>query len=345
MTMRTSRAYAGLGIFLLHCALLAVAGPAMFWSARLGLRLAPTRVQGFVGYFMAPDGQTISHVAIPLEGGGGLYLSGAELTDSISAGMTVEKRRGELAFRFDGTAAQWPVAAAHIALMAGGLVSLAVLSVLVGRSRFRGSRLRVLGWLGAPTRVALVILPGVATLLVGVSVAFWRGELDRVTAVATIGAALVGGLGGSRGVWRRLRERAVLARARRLAGDGSGLAERVEGTVRRVERDFIELALGAQGDEGLVQADTDMSGCERLGLGVPPHPPIVVGDRLEVIGRVEHVADPTAEQLSRGVALARRLCASATRPVLVAPLPASERSLPVAATARALSGAPVRAES
>jgi hypothetical protein len=342
--MRTSRAYAGLGIFLLHCALLAIAGPAMFWSARLGLRLAPTRVQGFVGYFMAPDGEAISHVAIPLEGGGGLYLSGDELTDSVSAGTTVEKRRGELAFRFDGAAARWPIAPAHIALMAGGLVALAALSVLVGRSRFPGSRLRVLGWVGAPTRVAVVIVPGVATMLVGISVAFWRGELDRVTAVATMGAALVGGFGASRGVWRRLRERAVLARARRLAGGGSGLAERVEGTVRRVERDFIELALGAQGDEGLVQADIDMGRCERLGLGVPPHPPIAVGDRLEVIGRVEHVADPTAEHLSRGVALVRRLCASATRPVLVASLPTSERSRSLPATARAIPSATVRAE-
>lgn len=340
--MRTSRAYAGLGIFLLHCALLAVAGPAMFWSARLGLRVPPTRVQGFVGYFMAPDGETISRVAIPLEGGGGVYLSGAELTDSVSAGTTLEKRRGELAFRFDGAPARWPVAAAHVALLAGGFVSLVALSLLVGRSRFPGSRLRVLGWLGAPARVALVVLPGVATLLVGVAVAFWRGELDRVTAVATIGAALVGGIGGSRGVWRRLRERAVLARARRLAAAGSGLAERVAGTVRRVERDFVELALGPKGDEGLMQADLGAS--ERLGLGVPPHPPIAVGDRLEVIGCVEHVADPTVEHLSRGVALARRLCPSGARPVLIAPLPASGRSLPLPASARATRGLSVRAE-
>src|SRR5204862_3231764 len=159
------------------------AGPAMFWSARLGLRLPPTRVQGFVGYFMGPDGETISHVAIPLEGGGGLYLSGAELTDSISSGTTVEKRRGELAFRFDGTPAEWPVSAAHIALLVGGLASLAGLSVLVGRSRFPGSRLRVLGWLVAPARVALIVLPGAGTLLVGVAVAFGRGELDRLTPV------------------------------------------------------------------------------------------------------------------------------------------------------------------
>jgi hypothetical protein len=209
--------------------------------------------------------------------------------------------------------------------MVGGLVSLAGLSLLVGRSRFPGSRLRVLGWLGAPARVALVVLPGVATLLVGVAVAFWRGELDRVTAVATLGAALAGGLGGSRGVWRRLREHAVLARARRLAAAGSGLVERVAGTVRRVERDFVELALGSKGGEGLVQAD--LGACERLGLGVPPHPPIGVGDRVEVIGCVEHVADPTVEYLSRGVALARRLGASAARPVLIVPLPPDGRSL------------------
>jgi hypothetical protein len=325
MTMRTTRAYAGLGIFLLHCALLAVAGPAMFWSARLGLRVPPTRVQGLVGYFMGPDGETISHVAIPLEGGGGVYLSGAELTDSVSAGMTVEKRRGELAYRFDGAPAAWPVATAHIALMAGGLVSLAGLSLLVGRSRFPGSRLRVLGWLSAPARVALVILPGAATLLVGIAVAFWRGDLDRVTAAATIGAALVGGFGGSRGVWRRLRERAVLARARHLAASGTGLAERVAGTVRRVERDFVELALGPKGDEGFMQAD--LGACERLGLGLPPHPPISVGDRVEVIGRVEHMADPTAEHLSRGVALARRLCGSPAHPVLIALLPAVEQPI------------------
>jgi hypothetical protein len=340
--MRTSRTYAGLGIFLLYCALLAVAGPAMFWSARLGLRVPPTRVHGFVGYFMGPDGETISHVAMPLEDGGELYLSGGEVTSAVSAGTAIEKRRGELAFRFDGEPGEWPVAVAHLALMAGGLVALAGLSFLVGRSRFPGSRLRALGWLSAPARVALVVLPGAATLLVGVTVAFWRGELDRVTAVATIGAALAGGLGGSRGVWRRLRERAVLTRARRLAAAGSGLVERAAGTVRRVERDFVELALGPKGEHGFAQAD--LGACERLGLGVPPHAPIVVGDRVEVIGCVEHLADPTAEHLSRGVALARRLCASATRPVLIAPLRAVVRSVPTPATTSAVPGPIVRAE-
>ncbi|HEY8923764.1 MAG TPA: hypothetical protein VIU64_05235, partial [Polyangia bacterium] len=71
--MRHSRTFSGLGVFLLYCALLAVAGPAMFWSARLGRHLDPVRVHGFVGYFATQGGDGVSHVAIPLEDGTDLF--------------------------------------------------------------------------------------------------------------------------------------------------------------------------------------------------------------------------------------------------------------------------------
>jgi hypothetical protein len=48
-----------------------------------------------------------------------------------------------------------------------------------------------------------------------------------------------------------------------------------------------------------------------------PHAPIAVGDRLELIGRVEHVLDATAEHLPREPSLARRLFAAGHRPLLI----------------------------
>jgi len=327
--MRHSRTFEGLGVFLLYCALLAVAGPAMFWSARLGRHLDPGRVHGFVGYFVSQGGDGVSHVALPLEDGTDLVLSGAEIPGIISAGTTIEKRRGELAFRFDGEPAEWPLQGSHIALGLGGLGALAAVSVLLGRSRLAGTRLRSLGWLGGPGRVGLLLLPGVVTLVIGVLTAFLRGDLDRVTAVAALGAVVVGGLGGHRGTWRRLRERVVLARARRLAAGQNAGVERALGVVRRVEPDYIELQSGLES-----RWQVALGACERLGLGVLPHPPVAVGDRVEVIGALEYVVDPAAEASSRGVALARRFCASETRPVLIAPaaepkaLTEKERPLP-----------------
>ena len=314
--MRNSRTFSGLGVFLLYCALLAVAGPAMFWSARLGRHLAPVRVHRFVGYFVGPGGDDVSHVAIPLEDGTDLVLSGGEIPGVISAGTTIEKRRGELAFRFDGEPAEWPLQGSHLALGAGGLGGLVGIALLLGRSRLAGTRLRALGWLAAPGRVGLLLLPGMLTLVIGVVAAFLRGDLDRVTAVATLGAAVVGGMGGHRGTWRRLRERVVLARARRLAAGQTAGVERAVGIVRRVEPDFIELQAGLES-----RWQAALGTCERLGLGPLPHPPLAVGDRVEVIGTLEYVIDPTAEASGRGVALAGRLCASEARPVLIARAP------------------------
>jgi len=326
--MRNWRTFSGLGVFLLYCALLAVAGPAMFWSARLGRHLAPVRVHGFVGYFVSADGGGVSHVAIPLEDGTDLVLSGAEIPGLVSAGTTIEKRRGELAFRFDGEPAEWPLQGSHIALALGGLVAFAGVGTLLGRSRLADTRLRALGWLGAPGRVGLLLLPGVGTLVIGVVVAFLRGDLDRVTAVAALGAAVVGGWGGHRGTWRRLRERVVLARARRLAAAQAPGAERALGVVRRVERDYIEIQAGLER-----RWQASLGTCERLGLGPLPHPPIAVGDRVEVIGALEYVVDPTAEALGRGVAIAGRFGASETRPVLIAPAP-EPKALPAAKVSR-----------
>ena len=244
--MRNSRTFSGLGVFLLYCALLAGAGPAMFWSARLGRHLDPVRVHGFVGYFVSPGGEGVSHVAIPLEDGTDLVLSGAEIPGIVSAGTTIEKRRGELAFRFDGEPAEWPLQGSHIALGLGGLGGLAGVATFLARSRLAGTRLRALGWLGAPGRVGLLLLPGAVTLVIGVVAAFLRGDLDRVTAVAALGAAVVGGMGGHRGTWRRLRERVVLARARRLAAGQTAGVQRALGIVRRVEPDYIELQTGLE---------------------------------------------------------------------------------------------------
>jgi len=314
--MRHSRTFSGLGVFLLYCALLAVAGPAMFWSARLGRHLDPVRVHGFVGYFATQGGDGVSHVAIPLEDGTDLFLSGAEIPGIISAGTTIEKRRGELAFRFDGELAEWPLQDSHIALGLGGLGGLVGFALLLGRSRLTDTRLRALGWLGAPGRVGLLLLPGVMTLVIGVLAAFLRGDLDRVTAVAALGAAVVGGLGGHRGTWRRLRERVVLARARRLAAGQTAGVERAIGIVRRVEPDYVELQAGLES-----RWQVALGASERLGLGALPHPPIAVGDRVEVIGALDYVVDPGAEASLRGVALARRFTASEARPVLIAPAP------------------------
>ena len=75
--MQDRRTLTGLKVFLLYCALLALAGPAVFWAARLGMHVPPSRVQGFVGYFWDADGTRLSHVAIPLEGERDLFLDGA----------------------------------------------------------------------------------------------------------------------------------------------------------------------------------------------------------------------------------------------------------------------------
>jgi len=273
-------------------------------------------VHGFVGYFVSPGGEAVSHVAIPLEDGTDLVLGGGEIPGIVSAGTTIEKRRGELAFRFDGQPARWPLQGSHLALAIGGLVGLAGVATLLGRSRLAGTRLRALGWLGGPARVGLLLLPGVGTLVIGVLVAFLRGDLDRVTAVAALGAAVVGGLGGHRGTWRRLRERVVLARARRLAAGQAAGVQRALGVVRRVERDYIELQAGLE-----ARWQADLGTCERLGLGALPHPPIAVGDRVEVIGSVEYVVDAKAEAPGRGVAIVGRFGASAAGPVLIAPAP------------------------
>ena len=320
-TTPAARTFDGLRVFLLYCALLAVAGPALFWSARLGLRVAPVKVEGFVGYFLDVDRVSVSHVAIPLADGSDLYLSGDEIRGDLDAGTTVEKRRGELAFRFDGAPAAWPLATSHLALAIGGLLALVGLSVLVARARVSDGRRRLLSWLGAPACVLLLLLPGLGSVLLGVAIAFWRGDLDRVTAVATIGAALAGGVGEYRGTWRRLRERLVLAGARRLAAAHHDGIERVAGTVRRVEADFVELVFAVGATPGRsASVQVDLEACERLGLGALPHPPIAVGDRLEVFGVADHVPDPAGEGFSRGVALARRLRASGARPLLVAQL-------------------------
>ena len=133
-----------------------------------------------------------------------------------------------------------------------------------------------------------------------------------MVAAATLGVATLGAAAWSRGGWRRLHERLVLARAHHLATRDAGALACVRGTVRRVGDDVVELA--ADGG-GLVQAQLQASA--RLGLGPLPHAPIAVGDRLELIGRVEHVVDATTEQLPRATSLARRLFAADHRPLLI----------------------------
>jgi hypothetical protein len=253
-------------------------------------------------------------VAIPLEGDRELFLSGDEVSDVVGAGTLVEKRRGEFAVRFDGRPGEWALKNAHVALAVGGLMALALLAGLLARAPFRDSPLRSLTWLGAPGRLALLLAPGLATVLVGVGVAFARGDLDKVVAASTLGVATLAAAAWNRGMWRQLLERAVLGRAHRLATVDTGTLACVRGTVRRVADDFVELALEGR-DGGVAQAD--LSVCERLGLGALPHPPLAIGDRIEVIGRVTDVVDPTAEQMPREVSLARRLMAAGPRPLLI----------------------------
>jgi hypothetical protein len=310
--MRIARTQAGLAVFLLYCALLAIAGPTMYWSARLGLHVPAARVQGFVGYFWEPDGLRLSHVAIPLEGDRALFLDGAEVSGIVSAGMQVEKRRGEFAVRLDGALAEWPLRSSHLALLVGGCLALALLARLVARAPFAGTRLGSIVWLGSTGRVALLLAPGLATVLIGIIVAFARGELDQVVAASTLGAATLGAVAWNHGVWRRVRERVVLARAHRLAAADAGSLACLRGTVRRVEDDLVELTVDGG---GFAQAELTTS--QRLGLGRLPHAPIAVGDHLEIIGRVAHVVDPTAEQLPREPSLARRLFGADNRPLLI----------------------------
>src|SRR6185436_13631717 len=126
--------HVGLKVFLLYCALLATAGPAMFWSARLGWHIPSSRVEGFVGYFWDDSGKHLSHVAIPLEGDRNLFLDGAEVSDVISAGMRIEKRRAEFAMRFDDEPAAWPLQTPHLVLALGGLLALGLLGWSVARA-------------------------------------------------------------------------------------------------------------------------------------------------------------------------------------------------------------------
>ena len=270
--MPNRRTQTGLEVFLLYCALLAIAGPAMFWSARLGLHVPEARVDGFVGYFWAPGGDRLSHVAIPLEGDRNLFLDGAEVSDLVSPGMRIEKRRGEFTVRIDGTPASW-----HVVLALGGLLGLACLGWSVARASLASLRLGALAWLTAPARVATLLAPGLATVVTGVSVAFARGELDGVVAASTLGVAALGIAAWSRGGWRRLHERLVLARAHHLATRDAGALACVRGTVRRVKDDLVELAVDGGG-----LAHADLKVCARLGLGRLPHAPIAVGDRLEL---------------------------------------------------------------
>ncbi|HEY4185002.1 MAG TPA: hypothetical protein VGP07_08035 [Polyangia bacterium] len=304
----TPHQYTSLGVFFLYCALLAMTWPALFWSARLGLRVEPGHVQGFVGYFHnADDG----YVVVPLEGDRGLFLEANEPPATISPGTLIEKRRGQLAFRFDGEPGEWPLQPSHVALALGGLLAFGALSILVARSPFGVGGLRALAWLGAPGQVALLVLPGVGTLLVGTSVAFARGALDHVTAAATLGTVAVAGFAWNQGTWRRVRERLVLLRARRLAARDGVVAD-VRGTVRRVGRDMVELALDGGGT-----AQADVTVCERLGLGALPHAPLAVGDHIEVIGAPTEIVDQTGEHLAREGALARRLLPLGRRPLLI----------------------------
>src|SRR3569623_1998523 len=83
--MQSTRRYGGLRIFLLYCSLLAIGGPAMFWAARLGLRVAPGHVQGFVGWFANIDDLSELFVALPREGDREGFLAAAELGEAVLA--------------------------------------------------------------------------------------------------------------------------------------------------------------------------------------------------------------------------------------------------------------------
>jgi len=335
--MQSTRRFGGLRVFLLYCSLLAIGGPAMFWAARLGLRVAPAHVQGFVGWFANVDDLSDLFVALPLEGDGEAFLAAGELpavmlpdphrrselrldgqadepSATVQPGALVEKRRGHFAYQFDGVTGRWPLRGSHLALFIGGLLAFGALVVSFVRAPADDGAPRALAWLRVPARLALVLAPGLGTLLVGVSVAFTRGALDRVAGVAILASALGAAVAWSRGSWRRLLERAVLRRARRLAARSGAVAD-LRGTVRRVARDVVELATE---DGRVVQAD--ISACERLGLGALPHPPLAEGDRIEVIGAPTEVLDPTGEHFGRAGALAHRLLAAGPRPLLIVPL-------------------------
>jgi len=339
MVMQPTRRSGGLRVFLLYCSLLAIAGPAMFWAARLGLRVPPGHVQGFVGWFANMDDLSDLYVALPLEGDREAFLAAGELPagmlpdphrraplpfdqhasadadePSVSPGSLLEKRRGQFAYRFDGVPGRWHFHTSHLALFIGGLLAFGALIVSYVRAPLRDSSPGALAWLAAPGRLALLLAPGLVTVLVGVAVAFARGALDRATGLATLATALTATVAWNRGGWRRLRDAIVLRGARRLAARSETVAD-LRGTVRRVAHDVVELATN---DGRVFQAD--VSACERLGLGALPHAPLAVGDRLEVIGAPTHVMDPHGEHLGREGALSQRLLAPGPRPLLIVPL-------------------------
>ena len=334
--MQSTRRYGGLRIFLLYCSLLAIGGPATFWAARLGLRVAPGHVQGFVGWFANIDDLSELFVALPLEGDREAFLAAAELPEtmlpdphhrsdllplqahtdspSVEPGALLEKPRGHFAYQFDGVPGRWPLRGSHLALFLGGLLAFGALAFSFVRAPADDGSPRALAWLGVANRLALVLAPGVATLVVGIAVAFARGALDRVAGVAMLASAVAAAVAWSRGAWRRLLERVVLRRARRLAARSGAVAD-LRGTVRRVARDVIELAT----DDGRV-IQADVSAGERLGLGPLPPAPLAVGDRIEVIGAPTEVLDPTGEHFGREAALAQRLLAAGPRPLLIVAL-------------------------
>jgi len=344
--MQSTRRYGGLRVFLLYCSLLAIGGPALFWAARLGLRVAPGHVQGFVGWFANIDDLSDLYLALPLEGNREAFLAAGELPEilvpdphrrtalalvaadadlnasadadgpsaTVSPGALLEKRRGHFAYQFDGVPGRWPLRGSHLALFIGGLLAFGALAVSYARAPAGDGSSRALAWLAAPYRLALVLAPGLGTILVGLAVAFGRGALDHVTGLAMLVAAVAAVVAWNRGAWRRLLEREVLRRARLLAARSAALAD-LRGTVRRVARDLVELAT----DDGRV-VQADVSACERLGLGALPHVPLAVGDRLEVIGAPAEVLDPTGEHFGREGALAHRLLASESRPLLIVAL-------------------------
>jgi len=312
-------------------------GPALFWAARLGLRVAPAHVQGFVGWFANIDDLSDLYVALPLEGDGEAFLAAGELPEvmlsdphrrtalpldaragapspTVEPGALLEKHRGQFAYRFDGVPGRWPLRGSHLALFFGGLLAFGALAVSYARAPAGEGSPGALAWLGVPGRLALAVAPGLAPILVGVGVAFGRGALDRVTGVAILGTAVAAALAWSGGVWRRLLEKVVLRRARRLAARTGAVAD-LRGTVRRVSHDVVELAT----DDGRV-IQADVTACERLGLGGLPHAPLAVGDRLEVIGAPTEMLDPTGEHFGREGALAHRLLAAGPRPLLIVAL-------------------------
>lgn len=333
--MRSTRRYGGLRVFLLYCSLLAIGGPALFWAARLGLRVAPAHVQGFVGWFANIDDLSDLYVALPLEGDRDAFLAAGELPEvmlpdphrraalpldaqadapsaTVAPGALLEKRRGHFAYQFDGVAGRWPLRQSHLALFLGGLLAFGAL--VVSYARAPAGESRALAWLDVPHRLTLLLAPGLGTMLVGLAVAFGRGALDQAAGWAMLATAVAAAFAWSRGAWRRLLERVVLRRARRLAARTGAVAD-LRGTVRRVARDVVELAT----DDGQV-VQADVSAGERLGLGALPHLPLAVGDRLEVIGVPAEVLDPTGEHFGREGALAHRLLAPEPRPLLIVAL-------------------------